>query len=109
MAKKRKYERTVYQSFALISQFGITMIVPIFLCAFLGWYLDQKFQTSYLFVVLFFIGALAGFRNIYILSKKIFEKGEYNSYEEVRKSIRNKGEGKLNERKEFSTKDSRHK
>ena len=109
MVKKRKYERTVYQSFALISQFGITMIVPIFLCAFLGWYLDQKLQTSYLFVILFFVGALAGFRNIYILSKKIFEKGEYNSYEEARKSIRNMGEGKYEESKELCTKDSRHK
>lgn len=108
MVKKRKYERTVYQSFALISQFGITMVVPIFLCSFLGWYLDKQFQTSYLFIILFFIGALAGFRNIFIFSKKIFEKGKINSYEEVRKSIRNKEEGKDEDSKELRTKDSRH-
>lgn len=68
-----KYHKTVYQSLAMITQFGITMLVPIFLCSFLGWYLDQWLQTSWLFVALFFIGALAGFRNIFILSKKIFE------------------------------------
>lgn len=108
MAKKPKYKRTVYQSLAFISQFGITMVVPIFLCAFLGWYLDQKFQTSYLFIVLFFVGALAGFRNIYILSKKTFMEGENNSYEEARRTIRNKGEGKDEESKKLCTKDARH-
>lgn len=94
MAKKQKYKRTVYQSFALISQFGITMVVPIFLCSFLGWYLDQRMQTSYLFVVLFFVGALAGFRNIYVLSKKVMKEEEDQSYEAARKSIRNEREGK---------------
>ena len=68
-----KYHKSVYQSLAMITQFGITMLVPIFLCSFLGWYLDQWLQTSWLFVALFFIGALAGCRNIFILSKKIFE------------------------------------
>ena len=68
-----KYHKSVYQSLAMITQFGITMLVPIFLCSFLGWYLDQWLQTSWLVVALFFIGALAGFRNIFILSKKIFE------------------------------------
>ena len=68
-----KYHKSVYQSLAMITQFGITMLVPIFLCSFLGRYLDQWLQTSWLFVALFFIGALAGFRNIFILSKKIFE------------------------------------
>ena len=68
-----KYHKSVYQSLAMITQFGITMLVPIFLCSFLGWYLDQWLQTSWLFVALFFIGALSGFRNIFILSKKIFE------------------------------------
>ena len=68
-----KYHKTVYQSLSLITQFGITMVVPIFLCSFLGWYLDEKFQTTWLFVALFFIGALAGFRNIFILAQKVFE------------------------------------
>lgn len=68
-----KYKKTVYQSLTLITQFGINMLVPIFLCSFLGWFLDDKFGTSYLFVILFFVGALAGFRNIFILARKIYE------------------------------------
>lgn len=66
-----KYHKTVYQSLAMVTQFGINMLVPIFLCSFLGWYLDEKLQTSWLFVALFFMGALAGFRNVFILAKKI--------------------------------------
>ena len=73
MGKKRKYKRSVYQSFALISQFGINMLVPIFLCSFAGMFIDRKFGTAYWFVLLFFAGALAGFRNIFIMAKKIYE------------------------------------
>lgn len=87
MARDKKYHRTVYQSLALISQFGITMLVPIFLCAFIGWFLDEKLQTSYLFILFFFIGALAGFRNIYILSKKIYTDSEDSGYEAVRRKL----------------------
>lgn len=87
MAKGDKYDKSVYQSLALITQFGITMLVPIFLCSFLGWYLDEKFQTSYLFVLLFFIGALAGFRNIFILAQKIGQSTRQDDYEAVRRKI----------------------
>ena len=68
-----KYKKSVYQSFVLIPQFGINMIVPIFLCTALGVFLDKKLELSFLTIVLFFVGALAGFRNCYIMAKKIYE------------------------------------
>ena len=71
---KRKYGRSVYQSLTMISQFGINMIVPIAMCSCAGYYLDKWLRTSYFVVVLFFVGAVAGFRNIYIFSKKIFQR-----------------------------------
>jgi F0F1-type ATP synthase assembly protein I len=73
MGKKKKYKSSVYRSLAVITQFGINMLVPIFMCSFAGLFIDRKFGTSCWFVVLFFVGALAGFRNIYILAKKIYE------------------------------------
>lgn len=73
MARRKKYDRSVYRSLILISQFGINMLVPIFLCTFLGIWLDKKLGTSFLMIVLFFIGALAGFRNIYIMAKRVYE------------------------------------
>ncbi len=71
-----KYSQSVYRCLALITQFTINMLVPVFLCSFLGLYADKKLGTSFWFVVLFFVGALAGFRNIFILAKKIYEQKE---------------------------------
>ncbi|MEG1847949.1 MAG: AtpZ/AtpI family protein [Lachnospiraceae bacterium] len=67
-----KYDKSVFRSLALISQFGINMLVPIFLCSFLGIYIDRYFHTSFWMIVLFFVGALAGFRNIYIFARNIY-------------------------------------
>jgi len=50
--KKVKYHRNVYRCLVLITQFGISMLVPIFLCSFLGIYLDRKFGTQFLMVLL---------------------------------------------------------
>lgn len=69
-----KFNRNVYQSLAMIGQFGINMLVPVLLCSFLGIFLDKKLGTSYLVVILFFVGAAAGFWNIYRFSKNIFER-----------------------------------
>lgn len=69
---RRSGNRKVLQSLMLITQFGIQMLVPIFLCSFLGMWIDQKAGTSYWMIILFFIGALAGFTNIYRLAKKIY-------------------------------------
>jgi F0F1-type ATP synthase assembly protein I len=73
MGKNKKYKRSVYQSLAVITQFSINMLVPIFMCSFAGLFLDRKFGTAFWFVLLFFVGALAGFRNIFILARKIYE------------------------------------
>ena len=73
MGKNKKYKRSVYQSLAVITQCGINMLVPIFLCSFAGMFLDRRLGTAFWFVLLFFVGALAGFRNIFILARKIYE------------------------------------
>lgn len=67
------YNRNVYHSLIMISQFGINMLVPIFLCTFLGIFIDKKCETSYWAVILFFVGAAAGFRNVFRFAKKIYE------------------------------------
>ncbi len=73
MGRNKKYKKSVYQSLAVITQFGINMLVPIFMCSFAGLFLDRKQGTAFWFVLLFFVGALAGFRNIFILARKIYE------------------------------------
>lgn len=68
-----KYNRSVFQSLTMIGQFGINMLVPVLACSFLGNFLDRKLGTSYLVVVLFFVGAAAGGRNCYRFAKRIFD------------------------------------
>ncbi len=67
-----KYRKNVYHALAMITQFGINMLVPIFLCSFIGIYLDKKLGTSFCMILLFFVGALAGFRNVFVFAKKIY-------------------------------------
>lgn len=76
MKRKRSYDRSVFQALTLISQFGVNMLIPIVLMTFLGVYLDKRFGTSYLVILLFFVGAVAGGRNVYQMSKRFFGKKE---------------------------------
>lgn len=63
-----KYKKSVFKTLSLITQLGISMIVPIFLCVYVGSYLDNRFHW-HTFIPLMVLGILAGFRNCYILLK----------------------------------------
>lgn len=68
-----KYNKTVYQALIMITQFGVNMLVPIFLCSFAGMFLDRKLGSNVWTVALFFVGALAGFTNVFRFAKKVYE------------------------------------
>lgn len=59
-----KYKKSVYRNFALISQLGISVIVPIGLCIFIGVLIDKKFNSNFI-IPLIFLGIAAGARNAY--------------------------------------------
>ena len=67
-----RYGKNVYHALTMITQFGINMLTPVFLCSFIGIYIDRKLGTSFWMVLLFFVGALAGFRNIYVFARRIY-------------------------------------
>lgn len=71
-----KGDKKVVRSLTLITQFGINMLVPILLCMFLGIFLDKLFSTSFIAIVLFFIGALAGFTNVFRLARNIYSESD---------------------------------
>lgn len=77
-----KKRSLVMRSLTTISQFGINMIVPICMCSAAGFFLDEWLGTNFIMILLFFMGALAGFRNIYILARRIYEddSGKENPY-----------------------------
>lgn len=84
----------MFQSLALIMQFGIQMLVPIFMCLFLGIWIDRRAGTSFWVIVLFFMGALAGFTNIYKLARKIYANDSGRRGKEAGRN----GDGRQNER-----------
>lgn len=88
MRHKKKLDKSVYRSFAMITQFGINMLVPIGLMTWLGVYLDKRFGTSYLMVILFFVGAIAGGRNVYRMARNVYGTKPHTEQEKA-KSERN--------------------
>lgn len=71
-----RYKKSVYQSLVFITQFGISMLVPVLLCSFAGVYIGKRLNAEWIVIPLFFLGALAGFRNIHIMAKKIYRQKE---------------------------------
>ena len=65
-------EKKVLRSFAMISQIGISMMVPIFLCGAIGYWLTNQFHHEWLFLLALFIGIGAAFRNFFLLTKSFY-------------------------------------
>lgn len=59
---------------ALITQLGINLFIIIFLGLITGKFLDDKFSTSPIFLIIFIILAVAAaFRNLFMMTKKYFK------------------------------------
>lgn len=66
----KKENRQVINALMLVLQFGINMLVPIFLCSLFGIWLGNRTGISWMMVPFFFIGALAGGTSVYKMAKK---------------------------------------
>ncbi len=76
-----KNKKGTLNNLVLITQFGISMMVPIFLCFFVGYFLDKWLHTSFIAIVMFFVGSLAGFRNVYMFAKRSMKSDEVSKNE----------------------------
>ena len=66
----------VMSALAMVLQCGINMLVPIFLCTFLGIWLSGRPGISWLVIPMFFVGALAGGQSIYRMVKKFLRQNK---------------------------------
>lgn len=64
-----RYKKTVFQTMTLITQLGISILVPIFMCVFIGSYLEDRFQFPF-FIIFLVMGILAGCKNVYKIVMK---------------------------------------
>lgn len=70
-----RYKKSVFRTFALISQLGISILVPVLLCTILGSWLEERVSFP-VFIPLIIMGVLAGVRNAYILARHANEDPE---------------------------------
>ncbi len=68
-----KFNRSVYQALMMISQFGINMLVPVFICSFAGMWLDKKLGTDFLIIIFFILGAVSGGYNVFRFARRIYQ------------------------------------
>lgn len=69
-----KYNKEVFRNLTLITQLGIQMLTPVFLCVAIGVYIDNRFST-YFTLPLLILGIMAGARNTYILATSAAKQG----------------------------------
>jgi hypothetical protein len=69
----KKDDHSVWDALIMVFQFGINMIVPIFMCTLFGVWLGNKLGIDWLAIPFFFIGAIAGGQNVYRMAKKFMK------------------------------------
>lgn len=66
------YRKEVFRSLSMVTQLGVSVIVPVFMCIFIGVMIDKHFDTSTLLIFLI-LGIGAGMRNAYIMATKVMK------------------------------------
>ena len=84
----------VIKALMLISQLGISMMVPIFLCVFAGNFIDKKAGTAFFMPLLLVFGIAAAFRNVYLLLQPFYAKDKAREDAELAYIERLKAEGR---------------
>ena len=69
----KKEDRQVWEAMTMVFQFGLNMLVPIFLCTMLGVLVSEKIRVSWIVIIFFFVGALAGYTNIFKMAKRLMK------------------------------------
>lgn len=65
----------ILQNLSLLSYIGIMMLVPILAAVYLGNFLDKKFDTGNIFLMIFILlGVTSGFLNVYKIVMKDIKK-----------------------------------
>ena len=80
----KKETNRVIAMLALVGQIGISMLVPICICTYLGYLLGNHFGISWLSVIAFFVGALAGFRSVFQIIHKYLKQNKDESIKKTK-------------------------
>lgn len=71
-AKSPKPEQKHGSEMGKAYRMGIELVIAIAVGGAIGWFLDKWLETSpWLFIIFFFLGVAAGFRNVYKAAQKM--------------------------------------
>lgn len=76
---------------AMVTQFGINMLVPILACTLFGAWLGEKVNIFWMAILFFIIGSLAGMRNVFIFARRIYDP-------EAKSKIKPEGKSEIKEK-----------
>jgi ATP synthase protein I len=69
--------RQLFQSLAMVSSMGISVVLAIAIGVWFGLTLDRWFGTKpWFFYIFLFIGIAAGFKNVYVIAGKEIRKSD---------------------------------
>lgn len=101
--KNNKLRKDVYTNFALLTQLGISMMVPIFLLLALGIFLENRFGI-FATIPCLILGILAGCRNTYYLAVKANRQSEKEKENKEDEKFVNEVMREWNDGKQFTDK-----
>ncbi len=76
----KKKDHPVMEALVMVLQFGINMLVPIFLCTFAGVWIGNRTGLLWIAVPMFFVGALARGNNVYRMARRLIRKAEKSDW-----------------------------
>ena len=77
---KSKFD--IGKALVMITQLSINMLVPVFLCLFIGIWLDNHLGTGWLTLVFLILGIMASIRSMFITLRPLL-KGEREKKDEA--------------------------
>lgn len=63
------YRKSVFRSLAMVTQLGLCVVAPVFLCIFIGYQLDTRFGLQTM-IPLLILGVLGGARGAWQMAKR---------------------------------------
>ena len=70
-----RHQKSVFRSLAMVTRLGLSVMTPVFLCVFAGYYIDTHYGTR-LILPLLVLGVLSGGRCGYVMAKNTFHVNE---------------------------------
>ena len=80
--ERMKDKHGIGQAIVMITQLSINMLVPVFMCLFIGIWLDKQLGTGWLTLVFLILGIMASISSMFITLKTLL-KGEREKKDEA--------------------------